>query len=61
MGNNEIYYFERLMKYADHVGRIKSVIDCIILYESDVRVIKEKLRDLLDKDVKFDKIMYGEK
>ena len=61
MDNNEIYYFERLMKYAEHIGHIKSSIDSIILYESDIRVIKEKLRDLLDKDARFDKIMYGKK
>ena len=53
--------FERLIKYATHVGRMKSVIDCIILYENDVKVIKEKLKDLLDKDARFDKMMYGKK
>ena len=53
--------FERLIKYATHVGRMKSVIDCIILYEDDVKVIKEKLKDLLDKDARFDKMMYGKK
>ena len=61
MDNNEKYYFERLMKYAEHTGYIKSSINSIILYERDVRVIKEKLKDLLDKDARFEKIMYGEK
>ena len=55
------YYFERILKYAKHVGYVKSFISSIILYEDDVIVIKEKLKDLLDKDVRFDKAMYGEK
>ena len=56
MGN-----YKRLIEYAKHIGYIKSSIDSIILYESDVKVIKEKLKDLLDKDARFDKIMYGKK
>ena len=56
------YYFERLMKYADHLGRIKATIEIIIMHENDVKVMKKKLKDLLDKDARFDKKMYkGEK
>ena len=54
--------FEKLVKYVKHTGSIIASIDCIIRYDSDVKVIKEKLRDLLDRDARFDKKMYkGEK
>ena len=52
--------FEQLIKYVKHTGSVISSIDCIIRYESDVKVIKDKLRDLLDKDARFDKMMYKE-
>ena len=51
----------RLIEYAKHTGYIVSAIGSIILYENDVKVIKEKLKDLLDKDTRFGKIMYGKK
>ena len=50
-----------LIEYAKHTGYIVSTIGSIILYENDVKVIKEKLKDLLDKDARFDKIMYEKK
>ena len=53
--------YNRLIEYAKHTGYIVSAIGSIILYESDVKVIKKKLRDLLDKDARFDKTMYGKK
>ena len=53
--------YNRLIEYAKHTGYIVSAIGSIILYENDVKVIKEKLKDLLDKDARFDKTMYGKK
>ena len=61
MDNLEKYYFERLMKYAKHIGYIKASIYSIVMYERDSEVIRERLHDLLDKDARFDKIMYGKK
>ena len=52
-------YFNLLRKQIKHTGSIVASIDCIIRYDKDVDDIKEKLRDLLDKDAKFDKMMYG--
>ena len=54
-------YFNLLRKQIKHTGSIVASIDCIIRYDKDVDDIKEKLRDLLDKDAKFDKMMYGAK
>ena len=55
-------YFNLLRQQIKHTGSIVASIECIVLYEKDVNVIKEKLRDLLDKDAIFDKKMYkGEK
>tara|TARA_R110002020_G_scaffold223222_1_gene432251 strand:+ start:253 stop:435 length:183 start_codon:yes stop_codon:yes gene_type:complete len=54
-------YFNLLRQQIKHTGSIVASIDCIIRYDKDVNDIKEKLRDLLDKDAKFDKIMYGVK
>lgn len=54
-------YFNLLRKYIKHTGSIVGSIDCIIRYDKDVNVIKEKLKDLLDKDTRFDKVIYGVK
>ena len=54
-------YFNLLRQQIKHTGSIVASIDCILRYDKDVDDIKEKLRDLLDKDAKFDKIMYGKK
>ena len=54
-------YFNLLRQQIKHTGSIVASIDCILRYDKDVEDIKEKLRDLLDKDAKFDKIMYGKK
>ena len=51
-------YFNLLRKQIKHTGSIVASIDCIIKYDKDVNVIKEKLRDLLDKDARFDKVIY---
>ena len=54
-------YFHLLRQHIKHTGNIIGSINCIIRYDKDVNVIKEKLRDLLDKDARFDKVMYGVK
>ena len=51
-------YFNLLRKQIKHTGSIIASIDCIVRYDKDVDVIKEKLRDLLDKDTRFDKNIY---
>ena len=51
-------YFNLLRKQIKHTGSIIASIDCIVRYDKDVDVIKEKLRDLLDKDTGFDKNIY---
>ena len=51
-------YFNLLSKQIKHTGSIIASIDCIVRYDKDVDVIKEKLRDLLDKDTRFDKNIY---
>ena len=55
-------YFNLLRKQIKHTGSIIASIDCILRYDKDVNVIKEKLKDLLDKDARFDRNIYkGEK
>ena len=55
-------YFNLLRKQIKHTGSITASIDCIVRYDKDVNVIKEKLKDLLDKDARFDRNIYkGEK
>lgn len=50
--------FKRLVKYVKHVGYIIAKIDCIVRYDDDINIIKEKLREILDKDERFDIKMY---
>ena len=54
-------YFNLLRKQIKHTGSITASIDCIVRYDKDVDVIKEKLKDLLDKDARFDKKIYKNK
>ena len=54
-------YFHLLRKQVKHTGSIVASIDSIIRYDKDVDVIKEKLKDLLDRDTRFDRTIYGEK
>ena len=51
-------YFNLLRQQIKHTGSIVASIDGIVRYDKDVNVIKEKLKDLLDKDARFDKNMY---
>ena len=52
-------YFNLLRQQIKHTGSIVASIDGIVRYDKDVNVIKEKLKDLLDKDARFDKNMYN--
>ena len=54
-------YFHLLRQQVKHTGSIMASIDSIIRYDKDVHIIKEKLMDIVDKDARFDKIMYGVK
>ena len=54
-------YFHLLRQQVKHTGSLVASIDSIIRYEKDVDVIKEKLKDLLDRDTRFDRTIYGEK
>ena len=54
-------YFHLLRKQVKHTGSLVASVDSIIRDDKDVDVIKEKLKDLLDRDARFDKTIYGEK
>ena len=54
-------YFHLLRQQVKHTGSLMASVDSIIRYDKDVDVIKEKLKDLLDRDTRFDKTIYGEK
>ena len=50
-------YFNLLIQQVRHTGSIVAKIDSIIRYENDVKIIKEKLIDIMDSDAIFEKIM----
>ena len=61
MTNINNHFEKRLYKYARHTGYIKGSLENIILFDDNIDSIKEKLKDILDKDAKFDREMYGTK
>ena len=54
-------YFNLLIQQVRHTGSIVAKIDSIIRYDKDVEIIKEKLMDIIDNDVRFNKVAYGAK
>ena len=50
-------HFNLLIQQVRHTGSIVAKIDSIIRYENDVKIIKEKLIDIMDSDAIFEKIM----
>ena len=50
-------YFNLLIQQVRHTGSIVAKIDSIVRYENDVKIIKEKLIDIMDNDAIFEKIM----